>query len=186
MATGGDWAMSWTNRPTYWDAPGQVELGEDKQKILDQIEFLTSPPMAQLRQTVGQSISNGTFTALTFDTEGWDTYNGHSTVTNTSRYVVPVAGYYQLSGKVAWNGNTTGRRVSQWAVNGTGVTASQVAVTANSVSDVEHPTSTIDVLLALNDYVEILAWQDSGGALSTLVSNAQVYSYMNVRWVASA
>lgn len=178
--------MTWNTRPTNMDAPGQVHLGVDIQAILDQIEFLTSPPIAQMRQQVGQSISNATFTALTFDTEVFDNFGGHDTATNTSRYTCQVAGYYQLSGKIAWTGNATGRRASQWFQNGTVISGSQVAHAATSASDVEHNLITMDVLLAVDDYVELMGFQDSGGSLSTIVSSAALYSVFNVRWTGTA
>src|SRR5687767_2891259 len=137
--------MAWSERPTI--APGEYPRGSEIEDVLDQISFLTDPPRAQLRQTVAQTFTSGAFAAVTFTTEDWDTYAGHSTSTNTSRYTAQIAGIYMLTGKIGWNGNATGRRASRWAKNGTDINGSQIAIIATSASDVHIPAMTLYVSL---------------------------------------
>lgn len=59
-----------------------------KASLLDRLE---RPPTAELIQTVGQSVPNGTWGIITFDSEVEDSHGGHSTVTNTSRYTCMVS-----------------------------------------------------------------------------------------------
>jgi hypothetical protein len=160
---------------------GHIPTAAELEQITDQVDLLSDPPRAQLRQTVAQAIGSGAFTALTFDSEDYDNRNGHSTSSNTSRYTCQVAGWYRLTGKIAFAGNTTGRRASKWQKNGSDISASQVAAIATSASDVEHPAATIEVLLAVNDYVELLAFQESGGSLNTFVGAAAQQPFMSVR-----
>lgn len=170
-----------------WDAPlifsGAYPDGYELEQIIDQISLLSSPPRARLRQTTLQTIGNGTFTPITFDTEDEDNYDGHSTATNTSRYTCRYAGWYAVTGKVAWSGNATGRRASAWHVNGTVVPGTQIAVAATTASDVEIAAASLDVLLAVDDYIELLGWQDRGGNLDTIVTTSGLHSYMNIRLV---
>lgn len=172
--------MPWSARPII--PPGGYPRGSDLEELLDRVQFLSDPPRAQLRQTVAQSLTSGAFAAITFGAEDFDNYSGHSTSTNTSRYTAQIAGIYQLAGKAAWAGNATGRRATKWQKNGVDITASQVAIIATSASDVEHPATTMMVSLAVGDYVELHAFQDSGGALNTFVGTEQ-QPVMTVRWI---
>lgn len=171
--------MTWTNKPTF--AAGTYPNALAMERLVNQVDLLTNPPRARLRQTVAQSVATGTFTPITFDTEAFDTHGGHDTSTNTSRYTCRIAGYYQFSGKVCWSGNSTGRRASQWWLNGTVITGTQVAYAATTAADVEHVVLTLDVAMAVGDYVELAGYQDSGGSLNTIVT-FDTPSMMNVRW----
>lgn len=160
--------------------PGHVNRGSEWEQLLT---YLGGPPMAQLRQTGAQSLTNGVGTAVTFDTEDLDNFNGHDTTTNTSRYTCQAAGWYQVSGGVCFAANATGRRGGWWLKNGSVVAGSESIVPAHA-STVDTPLRTIIVSLAVADYVELAAFQDSGGALNTSVAAAQQHPMMTVRWVA--
>jgi hypothetical protein len=162
---------------------GRYMRADEMEALVDELSFLVRPPHAKLRQTTLQSVSNGTFTDITFDAEDWDNYNGHSTSTNTARYVCQVEGYYQLSGGLSWAGNAAGRRASTWAVNGTALAGTELAITATSASNVDHPARTVEVALNAADYVTLQGWQDTGGSLNTNVGSAQADSAMYVRWI---
>ena len=174
--------MAWAARPT--PAPGGYPRGEQLEEMLDRIQFLSDPPRAQLRQTAAQTFgTSGLFAALLFDAEDWDTYGGHSTTTNTSRYTCQVAGIYQFSGKVSWNGSATGRRASKWMKNGSDVAGNQMAIIATSASDVQHPAVTMQISLVVGDYVELYGFQESGGSLATNVASSAQHPLMTVRWI---
>lgn len=163
---------------------GSRLLAEDLLAWSDAINFLLDPPGAQLRQTVAQSASSGAFTAVTFTAEDYDNRSGHSTSVNTSRYTCQVAGRYQVSGKVTWAANATGQRGSAWHVNGSLINASQISVPAvNASAAYSYAAATMTVLLAAGDYVELHAFQDTGGSLSTSVAAVQLQSYVHIRWV---
>lgn len=128
-----------------------------------------------LRQTVAQSIANGTFTSVTYTTEDKDTHGAHSTVTNTSRVTVPILGDYELSGAVSIDASATGGRVTRWAKNGTAINGSSISVPALSSGTVV-PMRTIPVTLAATDYIEAQFFQNSGGALNTLATGENMSS----------
>lgn len=173
----------WAARPATWDRPGQKKLSLDDEAILDQIVFLSQPPIAVLRQTGAQSLSTGAGTAITFDAEDIDTHGGHSTVTNTSRYTAQIAGWYQLSGGVSITGSATNRRACWWTKNGSDIAGSEATVSAgDDTGTLTVPARTILVLLAVADYVELKGFQDSGGSLNTVVTSAAQPS-MHVRLV---
>lgn len=137
-------------------------------------------PYLHVRQTVAQNLTHNTFTAVTFTTEDWDNVNGHSTVTNTSRYTCQTefAGKYLLNGAVAYDANVNGNRTCRWALNGTAITGSQAAGVAGSVSSIVGARPFL-VDLAVGDFVELQGFQSSGVTLAT--DNA-LQSSMTVTW----
>jgi len=119
-----------------------------------------------LYKSVAQSIGNATATAVTFDSENFDVNGYHSTSTNTSRITIPSdkAGYYLISGSLGFAGNTTGIRISYLYKNGSllNLPATIPAVVANDV----RVSFNYTVNLAVSDYIELFAYQNSGGSLN--------------------
>lgn len=159
---------------------GHVPTAAELETITDLID---GPPRFLGRQTVAQTITTGTFTAITLGAEDVDNYNGHSTSSNTSRYVCQLTGWYAMSGKTAWSGSATGRRGSDWRVNGSIVGGSQVIVAASSGSTIQVPAASMDVFLNAGDYVELFGFHEHGSNLNTDVAFSGVYSFMCARWV---
>lgn len=140
-------------------------------------------PVAQLRQTVAQSVANATYVACTFTTEDLDTLNGHSTSSNTSRWTVPTgwAGAYMLSGGGKFVTNVTGSRSARWAKNGSVIAGSEgPGFSADDTS--AFAARSIVVALAVGDYVEMQIRQSSGGSLNTDIAASEVQCTMTVTW----
>jgi hypothetical protein len=134
-------------------------------------EVIYNTPRARLRQTVSQGLTTSVNTGITFDVEDKDTLNGHSTVSLTDRYVCQRAGSYQVSGAVSFPPNATGfRAVRIWKngaiINGNTVSHTSVSASANHV--VSSRVVTVDLLVG--DYVQLVAIQNSGGTLNTVVT----------------
>lgn len=151
----------------------------------DVLNFLLSPPVCVLRQTVTQSIPTGAFTPLLFQTENVDSDNMHSTSANLSRLTAVTAGWYQLSGQVGHGvASTTGRRGCLWSINGTQTPGSQalISATGSGSGGTVQVATTLIAYLNAGDYVELQAYQDSGAALSTNVA-ATAQSSISALWV---
>lgn len=146
--------------------------------------FSNNSYYAQMRQTSGQSITNNTFTALTFTTEDFDTDSGHDTGSNTSRYTAQTAGRYEFSGGHSWAADAAGVRESRWAKNGSAVNGSGIRIQAVAANIVAHPARTIIIDMAVSDYVELQVLQSSGASLSTDASGTYM-STMTVKRVSS-
>jgi hypothetical protein len=155
--------------PTVWTAGSDATSGR-LQSLTDNINFLLAPPRARLVQTVAQSIPNGAFTSVTFDTEPIDSDAGHSTVTNTSRYTCTVDGLYLVSGNYSCAANATGRRGAALALNGAQVDGSLTLAVTTATGSPGVPTPTVLIQLVAGNYVELQVYQDSGGALNTSVA----------------
>lgn len=127
-----------------------------------------------------QSISNITQTALALNSERWDTDVIHDNSTNNSRLTCKTAGVYLIIGTMAYANNTTGVRQAAIRLGGSTFIAS-VLVNANGGSNLTVLVVTRIYPLAVNEYVELVAFQDSGGSLN--VTSAGNYSpeFMMIR-----
>lgn len=156
---------------------------EQMQQLADVVSFLRNKPAAVLRQTVAQSIPNGTFTAITFDGEDLDNVAGHTT---TSRYTVQYPGWYQLGGVYAAAPNASNGRGCRWYKNGIDVAGSESMLQA-VVNSLNHGQPAIAMLAygETGDYFEMAAWQSSGGALNSVVSSP-AFSQASIAWAVAA
>jgi len=134
------------------------------------LDFTWSTPSisfvgVSVKATTNQSISNSTFTAVTWDSEYYDTNTFHSTSSNTSRFTIPAgkAGYYAIIGRLDYAANATGNRRIAVYKNGVLIQGSVFVAPAGGF-EISNAIQTI-LSLAVSDYVEIYAWQNSGGAL---------------------
>ena len=145
--------------------------------LLDRLE---NPPIAVLYQTVVQSIAHGTWGVITFDSEIVDTYGGHSTSVNTSRYTCQYAGWYSVGGRAAFDINGTGSRGARVHINGNYIRGAATLGGAGTLSGI--PQTSHILYLVPGDYVEIAGGQNSGVSLSTANAN-EAASYMYVEWI---
>lgn len=163
--------------------PGQFIAGALwNANVYSGLTFLKDRPLFIGQQQTGQSIANGTWAVVTFDTEIVDTYGGHSTVSNTSRYTCQMAGWYRVTGRTAFNGNPTGSRGARVHINGNYIIGAATLLgsgTLNGVPEVNHILQ-----LAVGDYIEIGAGHNCGSALSTIYAN-ECASMMYVEWIHS-
>lgn len=115
-----------------------------------------------------QTVANNTAAAVTFNDEDFDTDGFHSTTTNTSRCTIPTGkgGYYLITGCISYDTNNTGNRGLYFYKNGVNIrTIAQVLSIANWATN--FSASTI-VNLVAGDYIEMFAYQNSGGNLDVL------------------
>lgn len=129
-----------------------------------------SPPLFYATQTVTQNFADNTPVAVTFSTEVVDTANGHSTSTNTSRYTCQQAGWYVCSGMVSYNyQNLTGVRAALIYKNGVIIPGASSQIPPGNGLPTRPATPAVLVNLAVNDYVELYAYQNCG---TTIISEA--------------
>lgn len=136
-------------------------------------------PAARVYHNVDQSISHNTLTALAFNSERFDTDTIHDTATNNSRLTCKTAGKYNIIGQVTFASSTTGLRSINIKLNGATIIAFIEASADNSGADRLQVTTLYD--LAVNDYVELVAFQASGEALNVRFSSASSPEFMMVK-----
>jgi len=131
----------------------------------------------RVTKSASQSISNNTDTALTWNTETFDTNGLHDNAVNNSRLTAQVAGKYQVSGGARFDTNGTGRRQLYIKKNGTSIYSLLEPAAPNaSVPTVYVITGLVD--LAVGDYVELWVFQNSGGALDLTASFSETHFEM--------
>lgn len=148
--------------------------------VRDGINYLLNVPILSCYSVGTQSVTTSTWTALTFDTNVYDTYNGHSTSSNTSEYVAQVSGIYLVIVRSGWAANTTGIRGAAITVNGATVAANSPQVLMQTTSASE-PIVEVSALVQIpsGQFVQGWGFQSSGGNLSTFAN----ISSMQAIWI---
>lgn len=167
-----------------WTAGEVVTATEMNDNLSAVLNFLMQSPLVRCRSTIVQSLANNTLTPINFDTEDVDNAGMHSTSVNTSRMTAVYPGWYRVTGQVCTGVSSTGRRGGQWQVNGSARSASTAYVAAPTGVP-EVPMRTTSLFLNVGDYVELCAFQDSGGSLNTVISGTQDQIGVEVKWESS-
>ena len=149
---------------------GQSWTAAKANQLENGINDVSYAPAVRVYHNAAQSITtSGTPQALAFNSERYDQAGNaadtqHDTSTNNSRLTCRYAGVYSISGTAEFASNSTGFRSLLIRVNGTTFIANQSTAALSGVATplaVETKYS-----LAVNDYVELVANQTSGGALN--------------------
>lgn len=125
-----------------------------------------------------QSISNGTWTTVAFNTEQFDTDAFHNNSTNNTRMTIPTGkgGYYLVTTAIQFGSNDTGFRATVLRKNGSDY-QNLNWVDADSGNTIWTSGSTIISCVA-TDYLEIAVYQNSGGALNANAGCNFTVSYL--------
>ncbi len=127
-------------------------------------------------------VPNGTFVPVPLNSERFDTATMHKTDVDTSRLTVSAPGIYMVTGNATWLNNTTGARELNIRKNGTVVLARVVQPGDPTINTTDQSVTTL-VQLAAGDFVELVARQNSGVALTIGASGEHSPEFSAV-WVA--
>lgn len=170
-----------------WVAGELVTAAFMNSNIRDLGNFTLARPMAVLRQAAAQSIPNITWTGVLLDTEDLDRDAGHSTSSNTSRYVGKTPGWYLAPYTMCYAANATGSRWARIRTNGTDAVATTPGRDSRpSAGAVDTSMSGVGFvyLNGTTDYVELVVFQSSGGALNAYVAS-DASPRLAMLWVSS-
>ena len=121
---------------------------------------------ARAYHNVDQAIPNNTWTAVALNSELYDTDAIHDNVTNNSRLTCKTAGVYVITGHIDLEESTTGLRSLFIRLNGTTYIAEYQSNNVEGGPGFSWITSIATIYkLAVNDYVELMIRQTSGGSL---------------------
>ena len=115
---------------------------------------------ARVYHNAAQTIANNTGTTLAFNSERYDTDVIHDTTTNNSRLTCKTAGKYLITVNLWWASSAVGDRSLCIKLNGT----THIAIVRNT-GTIRGQVNTTIYDLAVNDYVEVIVLQTSGGVL---------------------
>jgi hypothetical protein len=171
--------MDW-NAPHEWQDQELVTADLLNEQLKENMSFLYAPPAARVYSVASISVSSNNSLALPFDNERYDTDNIHDTGTNPSRLTCQSPGKYLIIGQAAFESNTTSYRRLKVRLNGATIIAQETVAPVNGAAT-EMTVATI-YELAANDYVELLAYQNSGGALAinTLLNYTPEFSMIRI------
>ncbi len=125
------------------------------------------------------SLSNDTGNFVNFNTENFDTDGYHSTSSNTSRLTVPAgkSGKFLVGCIATFANNATGYRNVAFRKNGStyvgSISSQNVGASGNTGVSVHNVYD-----LVATDYIEIDAYQNSGGSLNLAGGLNDTYFYM--------
>jgi hypothetical protein len=122
-------------------------------------------PAARVFHNAAQSTTTAVAFVLAFNSERFDTDTIHDTSTNNSRLTCKTAGKYQITANVDWVGNATGYRQIYLRLNGATIIASAIDPQLGAGINTHQSVTTL-YDLAVNDYVEAVVIQTSGGSLN--------------------
>jgi hypothetical protein len=132
-------------------------------KLLPLGDRLPGPDIgARVGRTTSQSIPNGVSTAISFNGSRYDTNQIWSAVSPT-RLTCKTAGKYLIGGCFRFEGNTVGSRFLIILLNGASQIGAGESVGSSTISNASCVYS-----LAVNDYVQMIAFQNSGQSLNIL------------------
>jgi hypothetical protein len=127
-----------------------------------------SPPQAHVYNNANISVNDNTLTALTYNTERYDTDFIHSTAANTGRLTCQTPGRYHIWAHHLFAPDADGYRLSGIRLNGATfiVEDMRMAVTTALISTGIHIATEYE--LVKGDYVEALVQHTAGAALNIL------------------
>jgi len=140
-------------------------------------------PTALAYHAIDTAIGHNNFTPLVFNQERFDADSIHDTATNTGRLTCKTAGVYLVTANISWAANPTGARVVSIRKNGTlSVAADERVAVTEAFHSTSHCCSKL-LRLAVNDYLEVIVHQMSGGNLNVSYSDG-VSPEFGMTWVA--
>lgn len=182
---------SWTT-PATWAAATLTaaqlnqQLRDDATNLDERLALhgiLSSTRRAQVRSarcgarataTGGQNVPTGTETALTWDTEAWDSDGLHSTSSNTNRLTIPagMGGVWLACATVQWS-DPNPADLTLSVRDGAGTTLARTRTRWDGPSGANrYVTLTAPVVLAPAAWVEVTVTHAIGFSLSVLKSSA--------------
>jgi hypothetical protein len=163
-----------------WDATDKPERTDfntafaDLDTAVDAVETvadgIVARPFCHVTKSATQSINHNSWTALAFPDEFVDARAMHDPTTNNSRVVAVEAGFYIISALATFAVNDTSVRGLRFRLNGSTIIGQADYNNLGTASDVGMNITAFRNM-SLNDYVEVQAFQYSGGALNIQATN---------------
>jgi len=120
---------------------------------------------AKITKSAVQSIANSTWTSLTWNEEVWDTDGMHDNVTNNERITIKTAGKYLCIFMTQWATSNAGDRYGRIRKNAEASTQ-QAATSLKNASAQSQETVSVIMDLAVDDFVDVRVFQNSGASLN--------------------
>jgi hypothetical protein len=129
-----------------------------------------------------QTINDNVIAVVELNNEEFDTNNCFDTT--TFRFTPNVAGYYQISGAIYFSANTVNYATAVISKNGSSLKYGPQA--GNGAFTYGSTVSSIVYLNGTTDYVQLLAYQNSGTSKTLQTSAVPLFNYMSGALVRAA
>lgn len=138
-------------------------------------------PRAHAYRSASISVPTSTLTAITWNTDLYDTDSIHDTASVTSRFTVPtgMAGMWFVSYSLAFDPSGTGTRTTFLLTSAGSRRYAEQTHNADG-SSIQMNSGAAMIEMAAAEYVELWAFQDSGSTLSAARTTSE---YMQVRYM---
>ena len=177
--------------PYLWTAGVEAEASLFN-NAADILQWLLDPPEIEVRATTTQSISNVTWTPINFGAVVKDNYadfeggSPHWVIGTPSVITIQAPGWYEMELTMSWAASTATKRVVQSLAINNSANADYRGrhdrkLHSSGTSAVKTYKSVYDQFLNAGDTIQLIAWQESGGSLSTNVTTTE--SRLACRWV---
>lgn len=168
--------------PTF--TAGQVLTAAELNNMKDVADFWALTPRCFAYSGVPQTLTTGVFAAINFNEEVYDVVQSgdspsHDTATNNTRIYIRTAGKYEIGAQIEFASNASGNRQTMVRLNAAGSYTGGTLLAVNYQSPASGvstscaiPTTEFD--FGVGDYIEVFAYQSSGGNLNTVTGAAGV------------
>ena len=148
-----------------------TDLDDNYDKIDAGVLAVAKPPRCRVSRITTQAVGSGVSSAVVWTIEDYDSSTMWNPA-NPSRLVAPVAGTYNFSfGCQFAASGTAGARAFFFTKNGV-ATVIAISHFMPNASWYVGGTVETDIVMAANDYIECMAYQNTGGVLN--LDNAYV------------
>lgn len=165
--------MTWTI-PRTWTNGEFVTETILNGHVRDNLSFLYNRATVSADRNASTTLSNDTWTTITFGNEDWDTNGLHSTVTNTGRLTIPSGfdGIWLFTMMLDFDTNTSGSRGVRLVTNGSTLNYGPMvpAATTTLRTRVSH---TLMLDASAGDYFTVEGYQNRGGTLDVVAGKFQ-------------
>lgn len=145
--------------------------------------FPTMPSCRVYRATAVSHSSSGNFTVITWNGISWETDSAMFDGSASTRIYAKSAGKYLVQAYVAFDANTSGKRYVALGKNQAGSLSTSMA-RSDAATIISGDTAVVQTSLIINlsvdDYMEVFAFQNSGGNLPYREGNPD--STANAMW----
>jgi hypothetical protein len=169
--------------PRTWTV-SEVGTGAYENSLRDALNFLLNVPILNAVQAAVQSVANNAWTSLALDSTVVDSYGMHSNSVNNSRGTAQVAGWYLAFAASSWVSAAGTSRGARVAKNGSPIAGGATVIPPTAAGTYAVASPPVIVFLNVGDYLESQGFQQSGGALNTIVG-ADVTCSLTAVWVHS-
>ena len=172
------------NVPAAGTAIGTAQITDSRQ--YGKVSYIQQRfPTVLARRNSTFPVGNATWTAIEWDAEEWDTDGMHETSVNPTRFTIKRNGLYQVIANYAITNSSGGEaRLIGISKNGDMRAIQYNKSLTVSFLGIFHVVGLFNCIVG--DYIEIFAYQDSGGSLNILADADEIPSRASVTMIAEA